>query len=143
MALISRDQKWDFFAKSFVSGGNLVLFRKCTIDSIVQILLYRYYLSSTRVQALIGDHFYSNFQVLLSLYINSNISEFSWVFFTIKKGVAGMVSKTSVAPLDRIKILLQVHHNTYKHFGKYLNQSYRCKHDHYLNIRQLKLEIKN
>jgi len=28
-----------------------------------------------------------------------------------------MVSKTSVAPLDRIKILLQVHHSTYQHFG--------------------------
>lgn len=29
-----------------------------------------------------------------------------------------MVSKTAVAPLDRIKILLQVHHKNYKHYGK-------------------------
>ncbi|XP_008553430.1 solute carrier family 25 member 16 [Microplitis demolitor] len=32
-------------------------------------------------------------------------------------GVAGMCSKTAVAPLDRIKILLQAHSNHYKHFG--------------------------
>ena len=29
-----------------------------------------------------------------------------------------MCSKTTVAPLDRIKILLQAHHNHYKHLGK-------------------------
>lgn len=32
-------------------------------------------------------------------------------------GVAGMCSKTAVAPLDRIKILLQAHSNHYKHLG--------------------------
>lgn len=32
-------------------------------------------------------------------------------------GVAGMCSKTAVAPLDRIKILLQAHNNHYKHLG--------------------------
>uniref|UniRef100_A0A1B6G5B1 Graves disease carrier protein n=1 Tax=Cuerna arida TaxID=1464854 RepID=A0A1B6G5B1_9HEMI len=32
-------------------------------------------------------------------------------------GVAGMFSKTTVAPLDRIKILLQAHSTHYKHLG--------------------------
>ncbi|XP_063973211.1 solute carrier family 25 member 16-like isoform X1 [Diachasmimorpha longicaudata] len=32
-------------------------------------------------------------------------------------GVAGMCSKTAVAPLDRIKILLQAHSKHYKHLG--------------------------
>lgn len=32
-------------------------------------------------------------------------------------GVAGMCSKTAVAPLDRIKILLQAHSTHYKHLG--------------------------
>uniref|UniRef100_A0A1B6E2F8 Uncharacterized protein n=2 Tax=Clastoptera arizonana TaxID=38151 RepID=A0A1B6E2F8_9HEMI len=32
-------------------------------------------------------------------------------------GVAGMFSKTAVAPLDRIKILLQAHNKHYKHLG--------------------------
>jgi len=32
-------------------------------------------------------------------------------------GVAGMFSKTAVAPLDRIKILLQAHNHHYKHNG--------------------------
>lgn len=32
-------------------------------------------------------------------------------------GIAGMCSKTAVAPLDRIKILLQAHNNHYKHHG--------------------------
>ncbi|CRK97148.1 CLUMA_CG010545, isoform A [Clunio marinus] len=32
-------------------------------------------------------------------------------------GVAGMCSKTAVAPLDRIKILLQAHQTHYKHLG--------------------------
>ncbi|XP_006620955.1 graves disease carrier protein homolog [Apis laboriosa] len=35
----------------------------------------------------------------------------------IAGGVAGMCSKTTVAPLDRIKILLQAHNKYYKHLG--------------------------
>jgi len=34
-------------------------------------------------------------------------------------GVAGMCSKTAVAPLDRIKILLQAHNKHYKHLGNF------------------------
>lgn len=34
-------------------------------------------------------------------------------------GVAGMCSKTAVAPLDRIKILLQAHNKHYANFGKH------------------------
>lgn len=41
-------------------------------------------------------------------------SHFLCLYFT---GVAGMCSKTAVAPLDRIKILLQAHSNHYKHLG--------------------------
>ncbi|XP_015510575.1 solute carrier family 25 member 16 isoform X1 [Neodiprion pinetum] len=35
----------------------------------------------------------------------------------VSGGVAGMCSKTAVAPLDRIKILLQAHSQHYKHLG--------------------------
>lgn len=37
--------------------------------------------------------------------------------FVSSLGVAGMCSKTAVAPLDRIKILLQAHSKHYKHLG--------------------------
>lgn len=41
----------------------------------------------------------------------------------IYAGVAGMCSKTAVAPLDRIKILLQAQHEHYKHLGEDVNNS--------------------
>lgn len=89
-----RDQKWDFFAKSFVSGG------KC------------HFL----------NYFYS-----FKIFVNNNQIEFDFLFNFIFEGVAGMVSKTSVAPLDRIKILLQVHHKSYKQFGKFIKIVYQNK----------------
>jgi len=37
--------------------------------------------------------------------------------FVCLTGVAGMCSKSAVAPLDRMKILLQAHQTHYKHLG--------------------------
>ena len=34
-------------------------------------------------------------------------------------GIAGMASKTTVAPLDRVKILLQAKHHQYVHQGMF------------------------
>jgi solute carrier family 25 protein 16 len=33
-------------------------------------------------------------------------------------GIAGCCAKTTVAPFDRVKILLQAHHKHYSHLGK-------------------------
>lgn len=37
-----------------------------------------------------------------------------------------MTSKTAVAPLDRIKILLQAHNQYYKHHGEFFASSFGC-----------------
>lgn len=51
--------------------------------------------------------------------INYKHMTYEWILnlFRLSLGVAGMCSKTAVAPLDRIKILLQAHSNHYKHLG--------------------------
>ena len=51
------------------------------------------------------------------------------VFFSFA-GTAGMVAKTGVAPLDRIKILLQAQNKHYKHLGE---------KEEYLDIRSTSL----
>jgi len=52
----------------------------------------------------------------------------------IAGGVAGMVSKTTVAPLDRIKILLQAHNNHYKHLGVFSGLKEIVKREQFLAL---------
>ncbi|XP_013779555.1 graves disease carrier protein-like [Limulus polyphemus] len=49
-------------------------------------------------------------------------------------GVAGMCSKTAVAPLDRIKILLQAHNNYYKHLGVFSGLQGIVKNEHLIGL---------
>ncbi|XP_011506055.1 PREDICTED: graves disease carrier protein-like [Ceratosolen solmsi marchali] len=49
-------------------------------------------------------------------------------------GVAGMCSKTTVAPLDRIKILLQAHNNHYKHLGVFSGLKEIVDREHFLAL---------
>ncbi len=45
-----------------------------------------------------------------------NFKHFNWRTF-VSGGIAGSVAKTLVAPIDRVKILLQVHNKHYEHYG--------------------------
>ncbi len=49
-------------------------------------------------------------------------------------GIAGMTSKTAVAPLDRIKILLQVHNNHYKEYGVFTGLRAIIKKERFLSL---------
>ncbi|XP_037033083.1 graves disease carrier protein-like isoform X1 [Bradysia coprophila] len=49
-------------------------------------------------------------------------------------GVAGMCSKTTVAPLDRIKILLQAHSTHYKHLGVFTGLRHIVRKESFLAL---------
>ncbi|XP_055601390.1 solute carrier family 25 member 16-like isoform X2 [Uranotaenia lowii] len=49
-------------------------------------------------------------------------------------GIAGMCSKTAVAPLDRIKILLQAHSIHYKHLGVFSGLKHIVKKESFLAL---------
>jgi solute carrier family 25 protein 16 len=49
-------------------------------------------------------------------------------------GVAGMCSKTTVAPLDRMKILLQAHNVHYKQYGVFSGLSNIVKRESFLAL---------
>lgn len=51
----------------------------------------------------------------VSMFERKKVNNFFKSF--IAGGIAGMCAKTTVAPLDRIKILLQAHNHHYKHLG--------------------------
>lgn len=68
---------------------------------------------------------------------NSFASKQDWRFFAksfVAGGLAGMTSKTTVAPLDRIKILLQVHNNHYKHLGVFTGLFAIVKQESFISL---------
>ena len=63
-----------------------------------------------------NNKFFSFFIIKIDLL---NVTATSCMFSVLLiAGVAGMCSKTAVAPLDRIKILLQAHNSHYKNLGQ-------------------------
>ncbi|XP_005094735.1 graves disease carrier protein [Aplysia californica] len=54
----------------------------------------------------------------------------------ISGGIAGCCAKTAVAPLDRVKILLQVHNEHYKHLGVFSTVKHVIKKEGVLGLYQ-------
>ncbi|KAM8806269.1 solute carrier family 25 member 16 isoform 2-T2 [Eudromia elegans] len=60
--------------------------------------------------------------------------DFYWLRSFLAGGIAGCCAKTTIAPLDRVKILLQAHNHHYKHLGVFSTLRAVPKKEGYLGL---------
>ncbi|KAF6109577.1 hypothetical protein HJG60_010845 [Phyllostomus discolor] len=60
--------------------------------------------------------------------------DFYWLRSFLAGGIAGCCAKTTVAPLDRVKVLLQAHNHHYKHLGVFSTLRAVPKKEGYLGL---------